>query len=255
AVLQALEERHLFVYLPDAGPAGDAIHAAGWDGALREGAGDYLMVVDANLGFNKASPYVTEALSYTVDLRDIGRPQAELIIEHAHTVPAGAIVCDHTPRYDLTYEQMMRRCYWDYVRVYAPEGSQLLEATRHPVPGELLVTGLGRDGDAEVLSGEVDKTTFATLLVLAPGERVETRFVYDLPPGTVNQEGDVWRYSLTIQKQGGAGEHKVSVTLILPPGAEVISSSPPPSARAGSTLSYELSSRTDVELKVRLQVP
>ena len=38
AALQALEERHLFVYLPDGGPAGDALHAAGWDGAPKRNA-------------------------------------------------------------------------------------------------------------------------------------------------------------------------------------------------------------------------
>jgi hypothetical protein len=255
AALQALEERHLFVYLPDGGPAGDALHAAGWDGALGEGAGDYLMVVDANVGFNKASPLVTEALSYTVDLRDPRRPRAELLLTHRHTAPARAEACDPAPRYDATYEGMMQRCYWDYVRVYAPGGSQLLEATRHPVPGELLVTGLDRDGEVELLSDQAGKAAFATLLVLAPGERAETRYIYELPSEVVVQEGGAWRYSLTIQKQGGAGDHRASVTLILPPGAKVISSDPAPVERMGNTLSYELLLRTDLELEVRLQVP
>jgi hypothetical protein len=255
AVLQALEERHLFIYLSDAGPASDALHEAGWDGALRESPGDYLMVVDANLGFNKANPYIAEALSYTVDLQDLDHPQAELVVEHRHMAAARAAACDHTTRYDLTYEQMMYRCYWDYVRVYVPEGSRLLEATRHPVPGELLVTGVGRTGDVEVLPGEPGKSAFATFLVLPPGEQVETRFAYDLSPGVIEQQGDAWRYSLYVQKQGGTDGHAVHVTLILPPAAEVISSDPTPIEQVGNTLLYELSLQTDLELEVRLQVP
>ena len=127
AALRALEERHLFVYLPEGGAAAEALHQAGWDGALRDVPGDYLMVVDANLGFNKVNPYVTESLSYTVDLRDPAAPRANLTLIHTHTSPLTGVPCRHEARYDLSYEQMMHRCYWDYVRVYVPGGSRLLE--------------------------------------------------------------------------------------------------------------------------------
>jgi hypothetical protein len=51
-------------------------------------------------------------------------------------------------RYDPVYEQMMDRCYWDYLRVYVPQGSRLLDATRIPVPGEVLFSGEGESGGA-----------------------------------------------------------------------------------------------------------
>lgn len=256
AVLQALEERHLFVYVP--GEGGAALRRAGWDGALHEGPGDYLMLVDANLGFNKVNPYVTERLSYAVDLRELDRPRAVLTVTHRHNGPdTGAPVsgapCRHESRYDLTYEQMMARCYWDYVRVYAPGESRLLEATRRPIPGRLLLTGEDRAGDVEVLRGEGGRTVFATFLVLAPGERTETRFVYDLPADVLEALDDVdgeggWRYRLYVQKQGGTDARPVRVTLLLPVAAEVIASSPPPTARVDEHLVYEMQLSTDLEI-------
>ncbi|MEA3339387.1 MAG: DUF4012 domain-containing protein [Chloroflexota bacterium] len=253
AALRALEERHLFVYLSESGPATESLHKAGWDGALADAPGDYLMVVDANLGFNKVNPLITESVSYTVDLRDPAHPQATLTLSHRHTGAATGAPCLHEARYDLTYEQMMHRCYWDYVRVYVPGESRLLEATAHPIPGRLFLTGEGRTGEAEILTGEGGRSVFAAFLVLAPGEQVETRFVYDLPPGTVEEAEGVWRYRLHIQKQGGTDANDVRVALNLPDGMELVAAFPPPSGREGDRLFYNLKLQTDLELEVRLR--
>ncbi len=253
AALQALEERHLFVYLSETGPATESLHKAGWDGALVDAPGDYVMVVDANLGFNKVNPLITESVSYTVDLRDPAHPQAILTLSHRHTSPATGTPCRHEARYDLIYEQMMHRCYWDYVRVYVPGESRLLEATAHPISGRLFLTGEGRTGEAEILTGEGGRSVFATFLVLAPGEQVETRFVYDLPSGVVKEAEGIWRYRLHIQKQGGTDANDVRVALNLPGGMEIIAASPPPAGREGDTLLYNLQLQADFELEVRLR--
>jgi hypothetical protein len=83
-LLRLLEEKHLLIYLrnPDAAAL---LSGQGWDGALRpgpalstaEGPGDFLMVVDANVGYNKASARVQETISYQVDLHQ-SPPQAML---------------------------------------------------------------------------------------------------------------------------------------------------------------------------------
>ncbi|MEE8389486.1 MAG: DUF4012 domain-containing protein, partial [Anaerolineae bacterium] len=250
AALRSLENRHAFIYLTETGPAADMLHQAGWDGAIADRPGDYLMVVDANLGFNKVNSYIIETLTYTVDLSDPLWPQATLALSHQHEGPEIGVPCRHESRYDLTYEQMMERCYWDYVRVYVPEGSHLLEATPHPVPGSMLLSGKALAGKAQVLPDEADKAVFATFLVLSPGERSETRFVYDLPPRVVEQDGDIRRYRLTIQKQGGTEANKVQIALNLPTGAEVVAASPPPARRDGDVLLYELWLQSDIELSV-----
>ncbi len=250
AALQALEERHLFLYGPDLGAARDLFRRAGWDGALEDVPGDYVMLVDANLGFNKVNPYITESLSYTVDLRDPNRPQSTLIIRHRHDGPATGAPCRHEARYDVTYEQMMARCYWDYVRVYVPGGSHLREATAHPIPGSLFLTGQPRSGEAEVFTGVGGRTVFATFLVLAPGERAETRLVYDLPAGSVEWMEGGGRYRLYVQKQAGTDAREARVRLLLPIYARVVAAYPPPAERARDGLIYDLRLRTDVELSV-----
>jgi hypothetical protein len=250
-LLGALEERHAFVTLLEDGSEAGAIEEAGWDGALRRAEGDYLMVVDANLGFNKVNPMIGEGIRYAVDLRDPLRPEASLVLEHSHQGEGTGAPCRHESRYGLTYEAMMERCYWDYVRVYAPSGSELVEGMHHPIPGDLLVTGRSRSGEPEVLGEEGGKAVFGSFFVLAPGERIETRLSYSLPPGVVEREGDDWRYRLLIQKQGGADARPVRVTVTLPEGARVADATPSPAGQEGTQVSFDLELGTDRGLEIR----
>ena len=255
AALQALEERHLLVYVPEGHRAAGPIHQAGWDGAIRDAPGDYLMVVDANLGFNKVDPYVEETITYAVDLRQPDQPRAELTLDHRHQGDVMGEPCSHKPRYDLTYEGMMERCYWDYVRVYAPQGAELLHATPHPVSGDVLVTGRDRSGEAEILPDEAGKSVFGSFFVLRPGERMRTEFKYTLPSSVMERDGDVWRYRLTVQKQPGTEAREVTAALDLPEGAEVISCSPNLKAGDGAHLMAAFSLQTDTLLEVRFRIP
>jgi hypothetical protein len=250
AVLQALEERHLFVYLPEE-EAASSLREAGWDGAIRDAPGDYLMVVDANLGFNKVNPLVSERLIYTIDLRQPERPRATLGLTYRHTGSPTDEPCQHGSRYDLTYEQMMQRCYWDYVRVYAPQGSRLLNASTQPVPGELLLTGNEGLGEVDVLSQEAGKSVFATLFVLERGGRTRADFSYNLPVDVVDHVEGAWRYRLYLQKQGGTDANDVQVKLILPPGARQVVPSPRPTRWESDSLAYETQLRTDLSFSVR----
>ncbi len=53
----ALEEKHILISLND--PAAMTLLAeVGWVGAMEPGNGDYLMVVDSNVGWNKANAAV-----------------------------------------------------------------------------------------------------------------------------------------------------------------------------------------------------
>ncbi len=255
AALQALQEAHLLIYVPAEEPAAAPIQEAGWDGAISDAPGDYVMVVDANLGFNKVDPYVHETITYTVDLRELHQPQAQLRVKHRHQGEVTDQPCHHQPRYELTYEEMMQRCYWDYVRVYVPQGAELLHATSHPVPGEMLVTGRDWSGQAEILPDEAGKSVFATFLVLRPAEWMKTDFRYALPSTVMERSGDEWHYQLTIQKQAGTAARDVTVVLDLPEAAELVSVSPRLTRGEGSQLVAELELWTDVDLHVHLRVP
>lgn len=249
AALKALGEKHMLVYLPD--PAAVMqLRERGWDGALAEPEGDYLMVVDTNMGFNKVNAVVEQSLHYAVDLTDPADPRATLTVHHRHPVAGWTGPCDQTPRYDATYEEMTRRCYYDYLRVYAAPGARLVQATPHSIPASILLSGERQAGDVEVSSAEDGKTTLATFLVVSPGEDLRTTFVYSLPGDLVEQHDGVWHYTLTVQKQPGTDANPITVTLQLPAGANVAHIAPTPSAQQSGRLEYELDLRTDLTLDV-----
>jgi hypothetical protein len=236
AVFQALDERHLQIWLADASsPAAELLAEQGWDGALRPATSDYLLVVDANLGFNKANAAVQERLDYRVLVYTDGTAQATLTARHANS-SSGQAACDPQPRYGADYADLINRCYWDYLRVYAPAGSQLYAATAHPVAADLLVTGERQTGAAEVLPKESGKAVFGSFFVLPHGQETETRFVYQLPSATLERQDDGWRYRLFVQKQAGTDAVPLRVTLQLPPGSSVTSFTPSDTAGGGAAV-------------------
>jgi hypothetical protein len=251
AVMAAFEERHLFAYALQDDDLEALLRESTWDGALHTGEGDYLMVVDANLGYSKVNPYIAASLGYAVDLRDPQQTQASLTLTYQHNGPRTSDACYHYYRPPmLTYEMLMQQCYWDYVRVYVPEGTRPLRATPNPVPGELLVTGKGRSGEAEILAPEAGKTVLATFFVLPSGQRAETRMIYLLPPDVVQQTEDTLRYHLYIQKQGGKLSVPVQISLYLPPDSNVSHSSFPYAKAADDHIIYTLNLETDFQLSV-----
>jgi hypothetical protein len=217
AVVKALQARHLLVTLND--PAvGRGLTAAGWDGALREAEGDYLMVVDANIGLRKVNPLVQQAVDYWVDFgprqgaaeyQTGQQPQATLTLRYTNR-SQGSAECVAGSWYDDSYAEMMQGCYWDYVRVYVPLGSRLLSMQ-------------GGDAVAEV-SAEAGKAVFSTLLVVAPGQTRELVLQYELPSsllallpsddGVTPVATDGGRpYSLLVQKQAGTAAVPYWVTV------------------------------------------
>ena len=253
AVMGAFEERHAFAYALTDDDLNTLLEETRWDGALYSGKGDYLMVVDANLGYSKVNPYITAGFGYAVDLRDPQQPEAALTLNYQHNGPRTSEPCYHYYKPPmLTYEMLMQQCYWDYVRVYVPEGTRPLRATPNPIPGELLVTGKERSGEAEFLAPEAGKSVLATFFVLPPGQRAETRMIYLLPPDVIQQAEDGMRYRLYIQKQGGKLTVPVQISLYLPPDTTAIHSNIPYARAANNDtqIIYTLNLETDLQLSV-----
>jgi hypothetical protein len=250
ALYRALEGRHLLVFMDDRDVA-DALAQVGWDGALRESAGDYLMIADANLGFNKVNPLISQSADLRVALHADGTAASELALTYAHQGRQQDVRCQHQPPYtgDLNYEEIIHRCYYDYLRVYVPAGSALRAATPHPTPGEYLLRGGPDDGQAVTLSDEAGKTVFAQFFVVEYGQTLVTRFEYDLPPVARLSEQQ-WHYSLLIQKQPGTDRTPVSLTLVLPPGAKLLAATPSPRTIDEGALTFDLSLDVDIVVEV-----
>ncbi|MFN2218087.1 MAG: DUF4012 domain-containing protein [Anaerolineae bacterium] len=248
---QGLQERHILVYLHD-GAAAELLASQRWDGGILEVAGDYLQVVDANVGFNKVDPNVGRQIAYHVDLRDTARARAEAIVSYLNSSQRDVESCLQGIESLPTYEQRMEGCYWDYVRFYTKEGAQLRAAQREPVPPGSLLSRYRfapvSDAGPDIGPVEQAKIPYGLFFVLAPGEERELRMEWQLAPGTVEQEADRARYRLLVQKQSGTPAIPLTVTVTLPPGAQLLSSSPEPAEVAGNLLSFSLSLETDQQI-------
>jgi hypothetical protein len=247
---QALNERHLLVCVGDA-DASWALAKARWDGSLRENNGDYLMVVDANLGFNKVNPLIDEIMDYRVTLHADGTASAELSLMYIHRGQRKDVHCQHPVLYTegITYAAMMHRCYYDYLRLYVPAGSALQTATPHPTPGEYLLRGEPTDGQAVTLSDEAGRAVFAQFFVVEYGQTLMTRFEYDLPRVVQSKDGRQ-TYTLLIQKQAGTDGMPVSLTIVLPSGANLLAATPIPNAVDENTLTFDLQLDTDILVEI-----
>lgn len=246
---EALAEKHIQLYLDD--PAGESILAEkNWAGALRPATGDYLMVVDANVGYNKAGAVVDRHLAYRLDLAPDGSGQAGVTLTYRHQAPQRNATCSQAPRYNRVYEQNMVRCYWDYVRVIAPAGAKLLHGPDTVVDGRYLLRGQSTTGEIDVELFGDDKVGWGQLFLLEPQETISLDYGYALPQGTARVDDGRWVYTLLLQKQPGTLETVADIILTLPEGMAPVESTPPPSDRQGRTLTYNLATRIDQEIRV-----
>jgi hypothetical protein len=252
AVGQGLQEKHILVYLANP-EAAALLSRQGWDGSVSSPAGDYLLVVDSNLGFNKVNPLVDETLEYKVHLGADGAVQGELQISYHNRSQGSATDCDPSSRYGADYIAEVHRCYWDYLRVYVPDGSWLTMATPAPLPEASLYHrkwgGAGRE--TLTLGLELGKQVFAVYLLVPRGEGREQHFRYVLPQGAVRREGSDWVYALTVQKQPGSRAWPLTVTVVLPEGAQTITSDPAPTEKRGSEIVYRWRLDRDRTLQIR----
>lgn len=250
----AAEERHLSIYMRE--PAlGAALAANGWDGSLPQAPpGDFLMVVDTNMGYNKANVFIERAIDYTVTLSS--QPQAEVAVTYRHTGPATGEPCyqgvDEEFEEAAEYLAIADQCYWNYVRVYAPAGSTLQGASRHTVPGNTLYSETTWDSPGLMVDDLPWLSTFANFLLVPRNEEVTATFAYQLPAGvlTLLESGDL-SYQLDIRKQPGMKDEALRVTVNLPANASILEVTPAPSAMDGTRISFELNLNANQLVAIR----
>jgi hypothetical protein len=247
----AAEERHLQLYLID--PVAQAsVTKVGWDNRQHNTAGaDFLQVIDTNVGFNKANASVSRSTVYRVTLADSAVSTARLSVEYVNAAGPEPPGCRPQTTYtvELRYRDLVSDCYWNYLRIYAPGGSRLLDASRHPVAGDLLVTGKALDGqvrqDTDLSSGLV---VFSNFLLVPRSETVRAEIVYALPQSIqVVEDGQVL-YRLLVKKQAGMMAEPLRLEVALPPGREFVKATPQPNSVSGTVVVWNLSLQTDVAI-------
>jgi hypothetical protein len=244
ALAQATAGKHLQLYVRD--PRLAAVLAeSGWDQPLTNPPGhDLLLVVDTNVGYNKANAVVNRTLLYQVTLSEDGRHQAELAVTYKHSGRPANDACRQmgfSYRPGILYDELVHDCYWNYVRVYAPRGSRLVSGSVPPVPGNSQLSGRGWHGEAYLESeppSEAVATVLANFFLLPPGQALAASFVYDLPVDLVQTNGGQAHYRLNLLKQAGARGEPVEIRITLPERARLIDTQPAPAAVDGQMVTF-----------------
>ncbi|MEJ2211108.1 MAG: DUF4012 domain-containing protein, partial [Anaerolineae bacterium] len=232
ALKQALDEKHLLLYIHEP-EAAALLRARNWDGALPAPAAgqDWLMVVDTNVGFNKVDANVDRSLHYRVDLSDPAAPRATLAVTYQHRSRRPVGDCLQEADYGDAYEDMMDRCYWDYVRAYVPAASRLLEGPEPALPPGSLLARSGRDLASPPVSPTLQEgawSVWAAFFSLPTMDERTLTWAYALPAGTVSAASDegLLTYRLQVQKQPGTVAVPLRLEIVLPPGAELVEAVP-----------------------------
>ena len=155
------------------------VESVHWDGGVvKDWGGDYLMLVDANMGALKTDYYVKRTLDYTVDFTG-EKPTGTIVYTYSNTAPFG---------------NWRTSDYHTYLRAFVPQGSRLLER---------------KWINAVITNEDLNKTYFGGFVDVEIGQSdVQTTLTYELPD-TITPDN----YRLLIQKQSGVGTLPVTVHL------------------------------------------
>jgi len=200
AAITALDQREIQIVTAAPGVR-EMLAERGWDGALTPPeSGDFIAIVETNFGYNKVNAAVQREVEYVVTPPTAPGElaTATLTMTVTHPIVAEDPGCDQTPRYGTTYDDMVARCYFDYVRVYTPPGSELLS-----------MTGVFPDS---VTSQRSEKNTqqFAGYFILPPNESNVVTLSWRLAPQISQLLADD-AYSLRVQRQSGLGALPLSI--------------------------------------------
>ena len=255
-LLDALNQKHLLLQSND--PALTTLLSnQGWDGAIRPGTGDFLMVVDSNVGFTKTNAVIGSNYSYDVDLSRLKDPTANLNIIQTNNATGNAVCKPLHGGNTLSYQSEIDLCYWDYLRVYGPAGTQLLHATPHAVPGNAMLDGVGVPARVDVLrEGIAGVQSYGTLVLVPTSASIETDFQFALPASVVQTSADkkTQIYNLHVQKQPGTLAIPINICVRLPAGAALVNATLGGKFDSGQwCMSGDLS--TDIQVTLAFIIP
>lgn len=221
-VHRAFASRHLQLYMVDAQETA-VLNQLNWDGRLENPTGqDFLLVLDTNMGFNKTNMHIQRTTHYQVTLNADGSGQAGLTLDYNHTNPPGddgGCIQEMTYGNLPTYQEIADRCYFNFLRVYAPPSSTLINATGHAISEGILLGGDAWMKPPGTTTEFTDFTTFTNFLLVPRGEMLSTNFTYALPANIVQQRDGRSLYQLWVRKQAGTSSQPVTIQLLLPEGS------------------------------------
>lgn len=237
AFAELTDQRQLQAWFKD--PAAEALVAgSAVGGSVRQDAGDYVYVVEANVApTSKYNLVVQRKDTIAVSISAAGDATSAIRLDWQDKAMAPGQINEFLRSYSTSTTGI----YGAYVRVYTPAASELVSAS-----------GMASDPISEVESTtkELGRNVFANYLLIPPGSAYLT---YNwTTSGVATESGGEWTYSLTIQKQSGLTPSPVSVTVTLPTGAVITTTAGATVTDGKVVLATALSQDTQLQVKYRL---
>lgn len=241
---KALKQKHLQVYIHEPAVA-KTLKELEWDGRLSPPLNnDALLTVDTNVGYNKANLFIEQDTLYQVRLNNDGAGEADLTVTHRHTGEVNDEPCLQGTMKEYSnqenYSALTEKCYWNYLRVYVPEGSELISGPQHLVPDDTWFGGYDWNKPTEVGTDVPGFTTFANFMLIPQGGELKSQYRYQLPPIITSSDDQNRQYRLHLIKQAGAPTRKTTVQVTLPEGATFVSAMPDPISKDSDSLHFEI---------------
>ncbi|MDH4330194.1 MAG: DUF4012 domain-containing protein [Candidatus Moranbacteria bacterium] len=207
---ESLREKHILLYSSN-NNLEEVISKMGWSGEVLNNSLDYLSVINTNINGYKTDGVIDESIQHKADILNNGDIIDTVTITRKHN---GG---------NTDYE-WWNKVNADYMRVYVPQGSQLLSVTgqtKELNESPLNYDALKFERDADVQREEnaikIDektttriyedsgKTVFANWVYVSPKEEVVVEYKYLLPFSLeINSDKIADSYSLLAQKQSGS---------------------------------------------------
>jgi hypothetical protein len=254
AIGAAVQNKHLQLYVRDP-QVSPVLAEVGWDGHLEPATNhDSLMIVDSNVGYNKANIFIERKTTYHVRLAEDGSGQADLSVTHLHTAEDTGEPCWQSTLQEYEdgepYQALADKCYWNYLRVYVPENSQLISGPQHVVPGDTWFGGYDWDKPTEVSAELPGFSTFANFMLVPRDSELTSQYRYQLPATITQNNGRMQQYQLHLYRQAGAPVYPVQVAVTLPDGAQLVSAAPEPTAQESDTVHFTVDLDSDQVLTI-----
>jgi hypothetical protein len=234
---ESLEQKEIQIYFTDK-KTQNTITDFGWSGkiTLPEDNQDYLFVVNSNINGQKSDAKIIQTVNHQAIIQDDGTILNTVTIARQHTGKKN--------------ELMYGAPNVNFIRIYVPQGSQLISAGGFVRPDEkyfrapqkwcqkdLMLASVENEKTIDPLTGtrvvdEFSKTSFSNWIITQPGETSTVQFTYRLPfktttPSTETKnkfkqwynvfksEPPMSLYQLVVQKQSGI-ESNFDAQIIFP---------------------------------------
>jgi hypothetical protein len=217
ALGSAAGEGHLVVHAADPAVQG-AFAAAGIDGSIGPGGGDYLGVFLANAAGNKVDYYLNPRLSYHVILGADGTASAEASVSLANGAPAGQQPSEVLGPYGSNGLEPGDAQWW--VETFCAPGCLLQEATEDGGPGSVQPLRERR------------LPMFRSFVRANAGETSTLGYRFHVPNAWRGDEAG-GTYELTLQAQPTVRPVRAEIAIRAPEGMGVVATSAPMRVRGG----------------------